>query len=211
MIRHHARHLAVSLLTPVTLALAGCSGVSDPTKYYVLSPVPSAPHDAAPAAVSSAGVGVGPVSVPGYLARLQIVTRGASDEVEIAMYHRWAEPLESGIAQVLAANLATQIGSERVAVFPWRGVAARALDYQVAIMVLRFDGSPGRQATLDARWRIIGRDGRELALKRSTLSEPITGEGYQPLVVGMNRLLATLAQEIATEIRSRADARVGGS
>ncbi len=207
MIRHHARHVAVLLITAVTLA--SCSGVSDPTKYYVLSPRPAAPHDAAPTTLSSAGVGVGPVSVPGYLARVQIVTRGANDEVEVSMYHRWAEPLESGIAQVLADNLATQIGSERVAVFPWRGVAARVLDYQVAVMVLRFDGSPGRQATLDARWRILGRDGKELALKRTTISEPITGEGYQPLVLGMNRLLDTLAREIAAEIRSRADARAG--
>jgi len=209
MIRHHGRHVAVLLVITGTLALAGCSGVSDPTKYYVLSPMPPAPHDAAPTAVSTAGVGVGPVSVPGYLSRVQIVTRGANDEVEISMYHRWAEPLESGIAQVLADNLATQIRSERVAVFPWRGVAARVLDYQVAVMVLRFDGSPGRQATLDARWRILGKDGKELALKRSTISEPITGEGYQPLVLGMNRLLGTLAQEIAAEIRARADARAG--
>jgi uncharacterized lipoprotein YmbA len=119
---------------------------------------------------------------------------------------RWAEPLESGIAQVLANDLGAHVGSERIAVFPWRGGVARVLDYQVAVVVLRFEGWPGRQATLDVRWRLVGKDGTELALKRSTLSEPIAEQGYQPLVQGMNRLLSALAREIALEIRARADA-----
>jgi ABC-type tungstate transport system permease subunit len=65
--------------------------------------------------------------------------------------------------------------------------------------------------TLDARWRLVGRDGQELALKRSTMSEPATGSGYQSLVVGMNRLLNALAREISAEILTRADARASGS
>jgi len=77
------------------------------------------------------------------------------------------------------------------------------LDYQVAIVVLRFDGWPGSQVTLDARWRLLGKDGQELVLKRSTIKEPIAGEGYQALVQGMNQAIATLAQEIATEIGPR--------
>src|SRR4029450_7470319 len=91
------------------------------------------------------GLGVGPVIIPRYLDRVQIVTRGANDDVEISMYHRWAEPLESGIAQVLAGDLAQQVGSERIAVVPWRGAAARMLDYQVVVVVMRFEGSPGHQ------------------------------------------------------------------
>jgi uncharacterized lipoprotein YmbA len=211
MIRHHASRLAVLLLTAGALALTGCAGVADPTRYYVLSPTPAAPGDAARTAVSSAGIGVGPVQIPRYLDRVQIVTRGANDEVEISMYDRWAEPLESGIAQVLADNLAALVGSERIAVFPWRGGVARVLDYQVVVVVLRFDGSRGRQVTLDARWRLLSKDGKELLLKRSTTHEPVTGEGYQPLVLGMNRALVTLAREIAAEIRSYADRRASGS
>ena len=188
------------------LAMTGCMSVADPTRYYVLSP--TAPREPTPSvAASSVAVGVGPVLIPGYLDRVQIVTRDANDEVAVAMYDRWAEPLESGIAQVLADNLGAHVGSERIAVFPWRGGVARVLDYQVAIVVLRFDGWPGRQAIVDARWRLLGKDGQELALRRSTLNEPITGEGYQPLVRGLNQLLSTLAREIASEIRSRADTR----
>jgi len=72
-------------------------------------------------------------------------------------------------------------------------------------VVLRFEGLPGGQVTLDARWRLVGRDGQELALKRSTMNEPVTGSGYQSLVIGMNRLLGTLARDIAAEILETAD------
>jgi len=202
--RDHKSRVTWFVLTTGVLALAGCMSVADPTKYYVLSP--TSPRNLTPTAdASSLAVGVGPVLIPGYLDRVQIVTRDANDEVAVATYDRWAEPLDGGIAQVLADNLGAYVGSERIAVFPWRGGIARLLDYQVAIVVLRFDGWPGRQATLDVRWRLVGRDGKELALRRSTLNEPISGEGYQPLVGGMNRLLSALAREIGSEIQSRAD------
>jgi uncharacterized lipoprotein YmbA len=194
-------------LTAVALTLAGCAGVADPTQYYVLSSTSAAPGDSTPTAVSSAGVGVGPVLVPGYLNRMQIVTRNAADEVEISTYHRWAEPLQAGVAQVLANDLAMQIGSERIAVFPWRGRIDQALDYQVVVVVLRFEGSPGRQVTLDARWRLVGKDGKELVLKRTTISEPVARDGYQALVLGMNQVLGALAHEIAAEILLRTDTR----
>jgi uncharacterized protein len=192
------------LLMAGALALAGCMSVADPTKYYVLSSTP--PGEPTPtSAASSVAVGVGPVLIPGYLDRVQIVTRDANDEVAVAMYDRWAESLESGIAQVVADNLGAYVGSERIAVFPWRGGVARVLDYQVVIVVLRFEGWPGRQATLDARWRLVGKDGNELAVKRSTINEPVAGQGYQGLIQGMNRLLSSLAREIASEIRSRVE------
>jgi len=202
--RTQASRVVWLLLTVGVPILAGCMSVADPTKYYVLSPTSSSAPTPTIAA-SSVAVGVGPVLIPGYLDRVQIVTRDANDQVAVAMYDRWAEPLESGIAQVLADNLGTHVGSERIAVYPWRGAVARVLDYQVAVVVLRFEGWPGRQATLDARWRLVGKDGTELVLKRSTLHEPIAEEGYQALVQSMNRLLSSLAREIASEIRSRAD------
>ena len=208
--RSHARHVAALLLATGSLALGACTAIQDQTRYYVLSPSAET-SDASRSAISSAGIGVGPVLLPGYLDRLPIVTRGVNDEVEISMYHRWAEPLDSGIAEALANDLASQIGNERIAIFPWRGGGARVLDYQVIVVVLRFDGSPGRQVTLDARWRVLGQEGRELTLKRSTIKEPISGESYQSIVGGMSKAIATLAREIGAEIQSRAGSRAAGS
>jgi uncharacterized protein len=201
---------AVLLLSAGTLPLVGCAGVADHTKYYVLSPAPAAPGNLAPAAVSSARIGVGPVQISRYLDRLPIVTRDTDDNVQISADHRWAEPLENGIAQVISDNLAAKLGSEFITQFPWGSGVARTLDYQVVIAVLRFDGCSGRDVVLDVRWRLLGKDGHELAVKRTTVNEAITGGGYRAIVGGMNRTLARLAQEIAAEIQSRADTRAAG-
>src|SRR5213592_3712031 len=168
MIRHHAVCAAGLLLTAGALALVGCAAVADATRYYVLSSTPAAPGDSAPTAVSSAGVGIGPVLVPSYLNRAQIVTRGANDVVEISTYHRWAEPLESGIAQVLADDLAMQIGTERIAVFPWRGRIAHALDHLVVERV----GNPAAPRKhrdplgADLHREVVGQHLRNAALQR---------------------------------------------
>src|SRR5262249_1018239 len=95
MMRPYQSPAAWLSCTAGVLAISGCMSVADPTRYYVLSP--TAPREPTPSvAASSVAVGVGPVLIPGYLDRVQIVTRDANDEVAVAMYDRWAEPLESG-------------------------------------------------------------------------------------------------------------------
>jgi cardiolipin synthase len=49
--------------------------------------------------------------------------------------------------------------------------------------------------TPDTRWRILGRDGDELAFRRSTMVEAATGSGYEPMVAAIARALGTLGRE----------------
>ena len=193
-----------------SFCLAGCA-VSDPTQYYTLGQaaagsVESRANASTPRSVvagtGTVTIGVGPVIVPSYLDRSQIVIRTGADTVEILTFHRWAEPLEDGIARVLAEEVAARVPTERVVMFPWRGVVARTIQYQVVVAVLHFDGRPGSNVTLDARWRILAGDGRELAFRRSTVIQGVERSGYEPMVAAMGRALSTLGQEIATEIRA---------
>ena len=196
-------------LIGLAIGLEGCA-VTDPTLYYALGRAPtsgsaesragaSMPPGAGTGAVT---IGVGPVIVPGYLDRINIVTRTGADQIELSPYHRWAEPLDDGIARTLTEEIAARIPTERVVAFPWRGVVASTIDYQVVVNVLRFDGRPGVDVTLDSRWRILAGNGKELTLKRTTVTEAATGPGYEPIVAAMDRALATLAQQIAAEIRA---------
>jgi uncharacterized lipoprotein YmbA len=195
----------------VAAGLAGCA-VSDPSRYYLLGPSADPRAAAGPAtSVSSLMVGVGPVTIPGYLDRLQIVTRSGEDRVEIWPYDRWAEPVDSGIAQALADAIASRTASERVAVFPWRGSVARLIEYQVVVAVVRFDGSPGRDVTLDTRWRIVGKDAKEIVFRRSMITEPVSGSGFAPLVAAMTRAISALGEEIAHEIQIDSAKRLVGT
>jgi uncharacterized protein len=193
-----------------SIGLAGCA-VSDPTQYYTLglagagsaeSRARASTPRSSQAETGTVGIGVGPVIMPGYLDRTQIVTRTGADQVEISMFHQWAESLEGGIARVVGEEIGARVPTERIVIFPWRGVVARVIQYQVVIAVMRFDGRPGGDVTLDARWRILGRDGDELVFRRFTVSEAAGGRGYEPMVAAMTRALVALGQEIAAEIRA---------
>lgn len=198
-----------------SIGLAGCA-VSDPTQFYTLGQAaarsPTAESVARKASASTSrssvaatgavAIGVGPVLLPGYLDRSQIVIRTGADRVELSMFHRWAEPLADGIARTLAEEIGARVPTDRIVTFPWPGVVARVIQHQVVVAVLRFDGRRGGEVTLDTRWRILGRDGDELAFRRTTVIEAAAGIGYEPMVAAMARAVVTLGQEISAEIQT---------
>jgi len=208
MIRRRPIGLSLLALT-ISIGLASCA-VSDPTQFYTLSreTAPRSSTNSAEVASSSVdatgvvGIGVGPIIMPGYLDRSQIVIRTGADKIEISTFHRWAEPLEDGIARVLADEISARVPTERVVTFPWRGVVARAIQYQVVVALLRFDGRQGGDITLDTRWRVLAGNGSELTARRSTVIQGVEGSGYEPMIAAMGRALGILGQEIAAEIRA---------
>src|SRR5215831_10489356 len=193
------------LFVPAALiCLAGCA-VTDPTLYYALgqttgssasaeSKVAAVGPRARVAGADPVSIGVGPVIMPGYLDRAQIVTRSGPDRVKLATFHLWAEPLENGIARILADEIGARVPIDRVVMFPWRGIVAKAIQYQVVVAVDRFDGTLDGDVTLDARWRILGKNGDEVAFSRFTTTEKVAGSGYDPMVAAMSRTLVALSQ-----------------
>ena len=180
-------------------AMTGCAGSSAPVRLYVLTPAPEAREAPLGAAVPGCpALGVGPVRLPGLLDRPQIVTRRGADEIDEAEFHRWGEPLADSVPRILAENLAALRKTERVALFAWD--PAQAVQRQVVVNVMRFDGAMGGDVVLDARWRILATDGKELAANRSILTQPTGGTGYPAAVAAMSRALAALSREIAATL-----------
>ena len=142
---------------------------------------------------------IAPLRLGEYLNRRQIVTRRGRDEIELGEFDLWSEPLKDGAARVLGENLAILLRTDRVALLPWRG--SHPVRYQVAVDVARFEGAAGADVTLEARWRILGGDGKELALRRSTVTEGVGAPGYGDMVAAMSRALGALSRDIATAIR----------
>jgi uncharacterized lipoprotein YmbA len=190
--------LAVALLGVLA---AGCTFRSAPPKTYLLSAGGAA---SPPAAAGARGpvVGVGPVTVPAYLDRPSIVVRAGEDEVRLSSDHHWAEPLKDGMARVVAENLAAMVPTEAVVVFPWR--SPWTVKYRVTVEVLRFDGSLGGAVVLNARWRLLDGEGKELVLRAVTLREPAADATHRAMVAAQSRLLAEMSRDIAAELRRRA-------
>jgi uncharacterized protein len=148
MRRPQTSSLALAILA-ACLVSTSCAD-SQPTRFYTLAPLAEAPpREAMPALPSDLTLGVGPVTLPPYLDRPQLVTRAGSNRVVLADFDSWAEPLDGLFARVLAENLAILLGTDDVLLLPQRRPVP--LDYQVEVDVTRFVDTSGN-AALDARW-----------------------------------------------------------
>jgi hypothetical protein len=189
------------LLAGLLVLAAACGVISprpDPTRFYVLAPL----TDAGDAPAGTRVLGLGPITLPRYLERPELVTRASPTEIRVATFDRWAEPLRTDFERTLAQNLTALTGIARVAPFPWfRGVP---LDVVVEVDVLRFEPDLEGTAHLDARWRV--RNPHSGALVRtadSTLREPANAKGTDAAVDAMSRALGALSREIAAAVTAR--------
>jgi len=184
-----------------SFALSGC-GSSRPAKVYILSAA-QPPATAAKGVIPSAPpatVGVGPIQIPDYLDRPQIVTRTAQHELVVAQFDRWGGSLRHDITRVLLENLSALLPSDRASVVPW--IRGGVLQYRVAVEVIRFDVTPGENVWLRAQWTIFGQDGAVLLFQESNLKEPLSGRDYPSMVAAMSQALGSLSKEIANRLTS---------
>ena len=201
-------HDLISRLTALTIVallmhLAGCAS-SAPSRFYVLSPLASSKAESQ--VLKDEGcivLGIGPVELPAYLDRPQIVTRVSENELDLAEFDKWAEPLKDNFSRVLAENLSTLLCVDAISIFPWKGPTP--IDFQVEVTVIRMDGNVGGNASLVARWAIFRENDRKMLLTRqSSYSEPLSSQGYKALVSAQSRTIADLSREIAEAIKEYA-------
>jgi len=185
------------------LSLVGCSFKSETaaSRFYMLRPLPAdATSPGAPGGEAGPVLALGPINVPAYLDRPQIVTRAPGAEVKLSEFDRWAEPLQDNVAAVLADNLSSLVPTNRVSAYPDRLPAD--FDLRVTVDVTRFDGPLGGDVVLDARWSLVsGSKEAETHMQRSHFVQPAGGPGYPDLVEAMSRALDALSRELAQEIR----------
>lgn len=199
MIRRSMPPIAAAFVL-LSVAVGGCA-TSPPSQFYLMTPLPEAeaPREAA---LGQGGpvLGIGPVKLPAYLDRPEVVTRASPNALTVAEFNRWAEPLADNFTRVLAMNLGVLADTERVSIYPWpRSVP---VDYQVAVDVDRFDAAANNQVVLIARWRVLaGEEGRPVRSSRTVVSEPVAMAGYEALAAAMSTSVATLSREIAAAIR----------
>jgi uncharacterized protein len=193
-----ARGQANLLGAAVLAALAACAPTR-PTSFYTLSTV------AEPGAVASRSgknpvIGLGPVTLPQYLDRPDIVTREGENQMRLAEFHQWAQPLDSLLNRTLAEDLFALLGAEDVIPLPQRREVP--LDRVVEVDVNRFEADQGGEVVLDARWRVYeGDDETLLASGRSVVAEqgaPVPG--YEAIVAAMSRAVGQVSAEIASAI-----------
>jgi uncharacterized lipoprotein YmbA len=175
------------------MMLSAC-GRTPPAKFYTLQPVQqSSLGKLLPADVA---IAVGPVAIPAAHDRQEIVTRDAGNEVSFSEYHRWAGPLQQSIASVIAQNIGTLLGTERVTPFTRENIFRPT--HRVVININRYDSQLPREFLLDTTWSIKDIQGNQtLLVQGSIVRKPLASSTYEDLVAAQNQALGTLSEEIA--------------
>jgi uncharacterized protein len=182
----------------VALVAAGCA--SAPSRFYTLNS--TAAPDGSPAV--NYAVVVGPVSIPAEVDRPQFTVQVATNEVAVDEFNRWAAPLGDNIARVIAGDLATLLGTPRVAAVPLANFTG---DYQVTVDIQKFESVPGKSATIEAVWVVRKTTGGAAQAGRTVATEPVSGDGFDALAAAHSRALTKVSGDIAAAIRAEADAK----
>lgn len=185
------------ILSTAYAIFGGCAATTPPSNFYMLSALPESGAEIQKVAIDrGAAIGIGPINFPEYLDRSPIVTRLSPNKLKIGTFNRWAEPLKVNFSRVLMENLSTLLGTDSIFLYPWRN--SFAIEYQIMVDVIRFDATADDQATLIARWNILGEDGKILVLKKkATFSKPINSSGYEAMVSALSQTLMDFSREIA--------------
>ena len=153
---------------------------------------------------STLTVGVGPVTLPGYLSRPSLVTRVDDTRVRYAEGDLWAEPLGRQFTRTLSEDLSGALGGARIIDYPWYPSAP--IDVAVAVNVFAFEVDSTGAATVTAEWTLRDPQSRKVEYQsQSSILEPAgatpgkaaTGEAAVP---ALSRALALLSREIAVAI-----------
>jgi hypothetical protein len=183
----------------VVVILTACAS-SQASKFYQLNPVP---NQATPVSHLSAShnivIAIGPVGIPDYLDRPQIVTRSGKNELKLSEFDRWGGSLEADMSRVLVENISNFFAGDGLSVVRWRSYQDSRVpaSLRVEVLVDRFEGTLGDSALLKAQWRVFASDGSLLLSKESRLTEQMSGSSYDALVAAMSNALGKLSLAIA--------------
>ncbi len=174
--------------------LAGC-GVTQPARYYILTPV----GDGGMETVSGPALGIGPVTLPAYLDRPEIAHRSGDNQLYFADSERWAEPLKTTFSRTLAENLAVLLPTNRINLYPW--ARSTRIDYQITVDVTRFEADASGTVILVAGWQVVRSDDSSVVSRhRQTYTEAAGSMAYPAIVAAQSRTLARLSQDIVASV-----------
>ena len=189
---------SITLCVLVSLLVAAC-GSSPPVRYFALSPMDSVQRQDPDDAVT---LGLGPLRLPEYLNRSQLVTRGNGSELEVDEFSRWAEPLTLALHRVVSTDVDNMMDGVIVIAFPWESVVRNEVDYRLLGEVTRFDADRSGRVVLDIQWAIADVPGEVAVAIHRSKYETRAARPDDPAIVtsAMNDALAMFSRDVVSEL-----------
>ena len=185
----------------VALLISGCISLpniqSSPNpRFYMLSPINetqvSKKIDITPGVI----IGVGPVKLPEYLDRPQMVTRDKEGTLKFDEFDRWGESLDLGIARLIREDLTVMLPSANLTLYPWN--PSTPVKYQVIVEVIQINSELDRDMHFIVQWSVIdAQTAKAVIIKRSEFHQAIFPQNYVGLVKTLSTACASLSSQIA--------------
>ena len=146
-------------------------------------------------------IGLGPITLPDYLDRPEVVFRLGANEVRPRGFDVWAVPLADQFKSTLARDLTALIDGCEVTTYPWY---PRTFDATVHIDVLRFDVDGDRAAHLVVRWAVRDGEGSpDGPVRESSFSAPVAGNDARDAVAALSAVLGDFSREMVSAVLAR--------
>ena len=143
-------------------------------------------------------IGLGPIRVPEYLNRPQIIVAVTPNQYLLSEDHRWAERLDQNISLALYQVLPGQLNTDRVVRYPW--AQRQVVDYQVGMDIVEFNVDASGQSRLIVQWFIKHKD-NTIMDKRSEYQYPGSSSDYELIVKAQSQCLTQFGLEISQTLR----------
>ena len=204
------RLFRIFLAGVMAASVSGCSYMAkailapqkDISKFYLLTPTADTPTTQA-SAQSTGGdfvIGLGPIKLPPYLDRPEIVTRMAPNRLELSKEDRWGESLQNGFTTAMNRDLAAQTSGAQLILFPWYNTVH--IDMQVQIDVYRFETDGSGTATLSAKWTILDSSGKNILYTvESHLTQPSKPGDMTDSAAALSKTIGDLSGQIANMVQ----------
>jgi len=172
------------------LLVAGCSSQPPQTSTYLLR----ADDDTRSGYRAPArDIAFGKLEIARYIDQPGLVLKTGTDEVHVARYHQWAEPLRASLEGLLQAEISRQLGQD-IRFQPDGPVGTR-----IDVIVDQLHGNADGEAELVADWRLRRVEGGD-EVHRFVGSQPLERDGYDALVAAQRQLLLRLATAITASV-----------
>jgi len=190
----------IALSAVYLLVLSACVS-SPPVRYYSLSPIDTDYQQDPDDAVM---LGIGPLSIPDYLNRSQIVTRDVDAQMRMDDFSRWTEPLTDSMHRIISTDVDNLLHGVVVVMYPYEAVVRSHLDYRLVGDVNRFDADSSGLVVLEIQWAIVDTEANLLVPTRRNRyqAQMATSGDFSAMVAAMNDVLSQFSRDVAGRLKA---------
>jgi len=192
------RLLKYTFLLCLVFLILSCAKSSKPVEYYMLDASVGIDNNQTLKGDEGPMIGLGPIRLPEYLDRFQMVVAVSENKYKLIDGHRWAEKLDQNISLALFKTLPGQLGTDKMIRYPWP--QRPGVDFQVKIDILELNIDQDGQSQLIAQWSIKSKD-KTILNKRSTFTAQASTTDIDKMVQAQSECLTKLGQEIVLNLK----------